>query len=132
MPLIIAALIFSCLFGFMWETAVLSVDYEPRQNGEGAHEAAHHEARYSEVIGCSRHHVPDDDIEDAVDGTVLFLGISLAVSLAAVPPVLLMAPLPVISLLCLIRCRTDSACEPEPQAEGRRYTMYQMMTSKTP
>lgn len=53
--------------------------------------------------------------------TVLFLGISLAASLAAVPPVLLMAPLPVISLLCLIRCRTDSACEPEPQAEGRRY-----------
>ena len=41
---------------------------EPRQNGEGAHEAAHHEARYSEVVGCSRHHVPDDDIEDAVDG----------------------------------------------------------------
>lgn len=53
--------------------------------------------------------------------TVLFLGISLAASLAAVPPVLLMAPLPVISLLCLMRCRTDSACEPEPQAGGKRY-----------
>lgn len=53
--------------------------------------------------------------------TVLFLGISLAASLAAVPPVLLMAPLPVISLLCLTRCRADDACEPEPQAEGRRY-----------
>ena len=53
--------------------------------------------------------------------TVLFLGISLAASLAAVPPVLLMAPLPVISMLCLTRCRTDSACEPEPQAGGKRY-----------
>lgn len=51
----------------------------------------------------------------------LFLSISLAVAVTPVPPILLMAPLPVLSLLCLTRCRADAGPAPSPRAGSRRY-----------
>lgn len=51
----------------------------------------------------------------------LFLAISLIVAVTPVPPLLLMAPLPALSLLCLLRCRADAGPAPSPRAGSRRY-----------
>lgn len=51
----------------------------------------------------------------------IFLVIVLATAVVPVPPLLLIVPLPVLSLLCLTRCRADAGQAPSPRADGRRY-----------
>lgn len=51
----------------------------------------------------------------------LFLVIALIEALAPVPPILLMAPLPVLSLVCLTRCRADGEGVSYAHADSRRY-----------
>lgn len=54
--------------------------------------------------------------------SVLFVAITLGVSFAQVPGLLLVFPLPILSLLCLERCRRDeSAKAAVPSSDPKRY-----------
>lgn len=52
---------------------------------------------------------------------MIFLIIVLVTAVVPVPPLLLIVPLPVLSLLCLTCCRADAGQAPSPRANGRRY-----------
>lgn len=62
--------------------------------------------------------------------TAIFLAVSLLMNFTWIPGVVLMAPLPIISLACLLRCRSLSEEPLDPRPEPSRYL--EALTSLVP